>query len=89
MINYEDHSYRKLRRLCRAASGEERLRLSAVIANYYKNLIEKSIRRQHPDWSTGQLKVAVFERMYRNDFTAEEMKRIMAFFLDSRDSKTV
>ena len=43
-------------------------------------MVADRFRRQHPDWSAGQLKAAVFERMYRDDFTTDEMKRIMASF---------
>lgn len=88
MTNYADHSYHKLRRLCQNATGEKKLKLSAIIANYYKNFIEKSIRRQHPNWSEAEQKAAVFERMYRDDFPPDEMKRIRAFFVASHDRQT-
>ena len=63
-------------------SVTERFRMGFDMSNEGRRMIEWSVTRQHPDWSTGQLKAAVFERMYRDDFTADEMKRITAFFLD-------
>ena len=58
---------------------EERLRMVFEMMEGGQRMVSDSFCRQHPDWSTGQLKAAVFERMYRDDFTADEMKRIMAF----------
>ena len=39
-------------------------------------MIEHSVIRQHPDWSKAEQKAAVIERLYRDDFTADEMKHV-------------
>lgn len=46
-----------------------------------QRMIHDRLQRQHPHWSEAERRVAVFERMYRDDFTAEEMERIKASFL--------
>lgn len=52
-----------------------------LIVNYQRKLIEKLIARQHPDWSDAERKIAFIERMYRNDFSPEEMERIRQSFI--------
>ena len=41
-----------------------------------QKMVADLLRRQHPDWSEAERKAAVFERIYRDDFTADEMERI-------------
>jgi hypothetical protein len=50
-------------------------------------MVTDLIRRQHPDWSVGQLKAAVFERIYRDDFSADDMNRIMEAMVTFHDQK--
>lgn len=59
-------------------SDVERFRMGFEMAATGRILVETNLNQQHPDWSTGRLKAAVFERIYRTDFSAEEMERIMA-----------
>jgi Rv0078B-related antitoxin len=41
-----------------------------------QRMVQAALRRQHPGWSVGQLKVATFRRMYHNDFPPDELDRI-------------
>lgn len=43
-----------------------------------QRMVADRLRRLRPDLSAGELKAAVFERIYRDDFSAEEMERIKA-----------
>lgn len=70
-----------------AKSVTERFRIGFDMSNEGKRMIECSIARQHPDWSETEQKFAVFERMYRNDFSDEEMARIKASFLEIQPRK--
>lgn len=70
-------------------SVTERFRMGFDMSNDGRRMIEYSVARQHPDWSTGQLKAAVFERIYRDDFAADEMERIKASILAFHDRQTV
>jgi len=56
---------------------EERLRMVFEMMEGGQRMVANFLHRQHPDWSISQLKAAVFERMYRDDFTADEMERII------------
>lgn len=64
-------------------SDVERFRMGFEMADLGPRMVEQSIKQQHPDWSAGELKAAVFERIYRNDFPVEEMARIKASLLES------
>ena len=57
---------------------EQRLHMVFEMMEGGQRMVSDFLRRQHPDWSTGQLKAAVFERIYRDDFSADEMERIKA-----------
>ncbi len=69
-------------------SVTERFRMGFDMSNEGRRMIEYSVARQHPNWSTGQLKAAVFERIYRDDFGADEMERIMASIAAFHDWQT-
>lgn len=60
---------------------EDRKEVSLRIMNYYRNMVERAVARQHPDWSESQRKFAVFERIYGDDFSTEEMVRIKSSFV--------
>ena len=62
-------------------SDAERFQMSFEMADIGQRMVFDRLRRQHPDWSTGEVKAAVFERIYRDDFSAEEMTRIKAALL--------
>lgn len=47
-----------------------------------QRMISDRLQRQHPEWSEAERKAAVFERMYRDDFSAEEMQRIKQACVD-------
>lgn len=61
---------------------QERLRMVFEMMEGGQRMVTDLLRRQHPDWSTGQLKAAVFERIYRNDFSVDEMERIKISIVD-------
>ena len=68
---------------------QERLRMVFEMMEGGQRMVADRLRRQHPDWSTGQLKAAVFERIYRADFTADEMKRITGSIVAHHDRQTI
>ncbi len=59
-----------------AKSVTERFQMGFEMMNDGRRIVECAIRRQHPDWSAGELKAAVFKRIYQDDFSADEMVRI-------------
>ena len=69
-------------------SNVERFRMAFEMVDMGQRIVETNLNQQHPDWSTGQLKAAVFERIYRDDFSADEMERIMASILAFHDRQT-
>lgn len=58
---------------------EDRLRMVFEMMEGGQRMVADRLSRQHPDWSAGELKAAVFERIYRNDFSEPEMERIKAY----------
>lgn len=68
---------------------QERLHMVFEMMEGGQRMVSDFLRRQYPDWSTGQLKAAVFERIYRDDFAADEMERIKASILAFHNRQTV
>lgn len=67
----------------------ERFQMGFEMADVGHRMVEESIRQLHPDWSEAERKVAVFERIYRADFTADKMKQIMTSIIAHHDQQTV
>ena len=80
-MNYEDRSYHQLRQMYRSLPDKDKPQVSVRINNDYRVMVERSMNYRHPDWSDAELKAAVFERIYRNDFSTEEMARIKVVML--------
>lgn len=78
MGNYANFSYHQLRRMYGDVPTDDKAEVLSLIVNYYRKMIERSLKRQHPDRSAGEIKGAVFERIYRDDFSPDEMVRIKA-----------
>lgn len=57
---------------------EERLRMVFEMIEGGQRMVDNQFRKRHPDWSEAERKAAVFERIYRDDFTPDEMERIKA-----------
>jgi hypothetical protein len=87
MDTYEDYPYHKLRRLYQTIPSEENPKLTTLIAEYYHKAVRRSVFRQHPDWSIGQIKSETFRRIYKNDFSAEELNRIAESMQDWHDNQ--
>lgn len=56
---------------------EDRLRMVFEMMEGGQRMVADRLTRQHPDWSQAELKAAVFERIYRDDFSVEEMEHIL------------
>ncbi|GAB3643454.1 hypothetical protein GCM10027423_40910 [Spirosoma arcticum] len=69
-------------------SDVDRFKMGFEMADIGRRMVEMNLTQQHPDWSTGQLKAAVFERIYCDDFTTDEMKRITESILAFHDRQT-
>ena len=61
----------------------ERFRMSFAMIDEGQQMMKQAIARQHPDCSEREQKGLLIERMYRDDFTPEEMARVKQSFLDS------
>ncbi|MBC3786215.1 hypothetical protein [Spirosoma utsteinense] len=68
-------------------SDIDRFNMGFEMADTGQKMVEMNLIRQHPNWSVGQLKAAVFERIYRTDFSADEMNRIMEAMVMFHDQK--
>ncbi|WP_018619886.1 hypothetical protein [Spirosoma luteum] len=52
-----------------------------------QGIVFDQFRRQHPNWSVDALKVGVFERKGRKEFTTEETNPVKASFLEGYNRK--
>ena len=76
MGKYDKHSYHQLRRMYGFTPDEDKNEVSERIMNHHKFMVERITKRQHPNWLAGERKAAVFKRIYRNNFSRDEMERI-------------
>lgn len=54
----------------------ERISICLEMMEEGRNQLKANIKRQHPDWSEGEIAVGTFKRMYRDDFTPEKLEEI-------------
>ncbi len=59
-------------------SSAERAMMGVDMTDSVKRIVTNSIRNKHPEYTELELKVAVFRRYYKNDFTPEKMEEIIA-----------
>lgn len=62
-------------------SDSERFKMGFEMADIGQRIVEQRIGKQHPDWSVGEVKAAVFEQIYRNDFSTSQMNRIKSLIM--------
>lgn len=46
------------------------------MADLGQQIVRDRLRRQHPDWSKGQIRAETFRQIYRDDFSAEKLEEI-------------
>jgi len=68
-------------RFIMAKSVQERFRMGFDMIDEGRQMMERAVARQYPDLSEAEQKVLLIERMYRDDFSDEEMARVKASFL--------
>lgn len=64
------------RALLHRRSGSDRARMVSDMFEMARALVTANIKAQQPDIEEDDLRVAVFNRFYRNDFSAELLARI-------------
>jgi hypothetical protein len=67
-------------------SVDERFKIGLDMTEDGRRMVEGALRQQHPEWSAAELKVGVFKRMYRPDFTPEKLDEIAQSYLASQQS---
>ena len=58
-------------------TSSERAMMGIYIIDSVKKIVTNSIRNKHPEYTELELKVAVFRRYYKNDFSEEQMEKII------------
>lgn len=58
-------------------STEERVKRGIEMIDSMRKMVETSIRYQYPTFSEKEVKLAIFERYYRNDFSEETYQQIV------------
>ena len=65
--------------MMKSKSGAEKLKMGCSMFSTSKALIATGIRHQHPDISDIDLKIAVFLKLYGDDFDEEQKQKITAY----------
>jgi len=66
------------RDLIMAKTPGERFLMAIEMFEMAKTMVENAVRSQHKDFDEKQVKREVFRRFYLNDFSPEEMEKILA-----------
>lgn len=86
MNDFPEHILRDFRKFYMGLPAEEHGRISLLVINNGRRMVKAALRQQHPKWSAAELKVGVFKRMYRPDFTPEKLEEIAQSYLASQQS---
>lgn len=70
----------KMREIIRAKSPLERLTMGCSMYDTSRYLIKRSILENNPSISKKDLRIELFLKFYRNDFSAEQCERITQHF---------
>ena len=62
--------------IIRQKPPEARIRMACEMADLGQRLVRDRLRRQHPDWSEGQVRAGTFRELYRDDFTERQLDEI-------------
>ena len=76
MTDTPEHVRRIYTEFIMQKSDSERFKMGFEMADVGQRMVEEQFQQQYPNWSIGERKSAVFERIYRNDFSADEMLHI-------------
>lgn len=87
MNDTPDHVRRLYADFIMSKSYSERFKMGFEMADVGQRMVEQQFLLIHPDWSIGEIKAAVFERIYRDDFAEDEMSRIKASFISFYNSQ--
>lgn len=71
MNDTADWAAERMQALWMDRSAEERVLAAARMFQTARAVVEAGIRREHPGIGGAELRLRVFERMYRSDFSAE------------------
>ncbi len=55
---------------------EVRLQQAFQMADLGQQIVRDRLRRQHPDWTEGQIRAETFRQIYRDDFSPEKQEEI-------------
>ena len=59
-------------------SGSQRVEMACGMFDAAKAVVEANLRDARPDISSAELRVALFDRLYFEDFRVEDRQRIVA-----------
>jgi ParB-like chromosome segregation protein Spo0J len=81
------HILQKQFEIIYAKPVQERARMGFEMLSLFKKLVENRIRRTYPYISPIELKLKVFEEMYKEDFTQEQMQNILQSMKEYEQNK--
>ncbi len=79
MRDTPDHIRKKQIEIILSKPMNERLRMTLDMIDFARETTHRLIKRQHPEFTDLEVKVELFRRTYKNDFTPEEMDRIVTW----------
>ena len=55
----------------------ERVRMGSSMFDAARTIVASGIRHRHPDYTEAQVRTKVFEAFYKDDFSPEELRKIV------------
>lgn len=71
--------YEKLKELYADLSPEARLQMGSSMRDSSKRLMTYGILREHPHYSSQEVKKEIFYQFYKDDFDQKEMDKILEY----------
>ena len=75
----------KMRDLFAAKTPAERMAMGSSMYDTSRLITESALRRDHPEWTPGELRREIFLRYYGYEFNDAEKKNIVAWLMRARE----
>jgi len=82
MIDTNEEMHRKQLEVIYAKSPEERFIIGGELIELGRYIVENSIKLQNPDLSELDLKIEVLKRYYSQEFSPEELNKIISSLIN-------
>ncbi len=74
----------KMGEMFAAKTPAERVEMGASMYDTSRMITELRLRREHPEWTSGELRREIFVRYYGDDFSGPQREKIAAWLMEEK-----